>query len=169
MTPSLYNPSFPMMRRKRQLLPEEETIALLNRGTSGVLAVMDGEYPYAVPVNYAYTDGKIIFHGAKKGKKIEALKNNPKVSFCVIDQDRIVPEEYTSYFRSAIAFGTVRILSDENEKREALDILAEKFRPGFEEERKAAIEREFAAVAVFVLDIEHLTGKEARELLKNEE
>ena len=153
------------MRRIRQLLSEEETISILKRRTSGVLAISDGGYPYAVPVNYAYIDGKIIFHGAKRGQKIEALKNNPKVSFCVIDQDLIVPEEYTSYFRSAIAFGTVRILSDENEMREALDILAGRFRPGFEEERKAAIEREFAPVAVFILDIEHLTGKEAKELL----
>ena len=45
------------MRRKGQLLPEAETIAMLQACTSGVLAVQgDDDYPYAVPLSYAYED-----------------------------------------------------------------------------------------------------------------
>ena len=94
---------FGEMRRKKQALPLEACEKILERGTSGVLA-LEGEegYPYAVPLSYYYEKGKIFFHCGKRGYKIEALKRNEKVSFCVIDQDQIIPEEYTTYFRSVI-------------------------------------------------------------------
>lgn len=79
---------FGEMRRKKQALPLEACEKILERGTSGVLA-LEGEegYPYAVPLSYYYEKGKIFFHCGKRGYKIEALKRNEKVSFCVIDQD----------------------------------------------------------------------------------
>ena len=79
------------MRRKKQLLPEDETIAILRAGTSGVLAVLgDDDYPYAVPLSYAYEDGKLYFHAAVKGHKLDALGRSEKASFCVIGADDIV-------------------------------------------------------------------------------
>lgn len=99
---------FREMRRKRQLLSEKESIDVLARGTAGVLALLgDDDYPYAVPISYVYNDSKLYFHGAKTGHKIDAIKECSKASFCVIDQDNIVPEEYTTYFRSVIAFGKI--------------------------------------------------------------
>lgn len=94
---------FREMRRNGQELPLEECTAILNRGTSGVLALSgDDNYPYAVPVSYAYDGYKLYFHCAKSGHKIDAIRRNAKASFCVIDQDLVVPEEYTSYFRSSL-------------------------------------------------------------------
>ena len=91
---------FREMRRKKQILTEEEAAEVLNRGTSGVLALAgDDDYPYAVPISYVYSDSKIYFHGAKSGHKIDAIKNYEKASFCVIDKDDVIPEEYTTYFR----------------------------------------------------------------------
>lgn len=88
---------FREMRRKRQLLAEAETIQIFERGTSGVLALSGDEgYPYAVPLSYVYADGRIIFHGAKSGHKIDAIRGCEKASFCVIDRDQVVPEEYTT-------------------------------------------------------------------------
>ena len=104
---------FRPMRRFKQALSPEECRAVLERGTSGVLALSgDGGWPYAVPLSYVYADGKIYFHSAKSGHKVDAIRSCPRASFCVIDQDHIVPEEYTTYFRSVIAFGTVRILEE---------------------------------------------------------
>ena len=94
---------FREMRRKRQALSPGDCAAVLCRGTSGVLAVAgDGGYPYAVPLSYGYDGEKLYFHCAKAGHKLDAIRRSPKVSFCVIDQDRVVPEEYTTYFRSVI-------------------------------------------------------------------
>ena len=125
---------FREMRRKNQLLSQEDTIAVLERGTNGILAVSgDDDYPYAVPLSYIYTNDKIYFHCAKTGHKLDGIKKNAKVSFCVVDQDQNVPEKYTTYFRSVIAFGQARILEDPAEIRTAITAIAEKYSPDYKE------------------------------------
>lgn len=161
---------FRKMRRSRQELTREQCEEILERCTCGTLALSgDGGYPYAVPLSFVYHDGKLWFHGAKTGHKIDAMRKNEKASFCVIDRDEIVPQEYTTYFRSVIVFGKMRILEDDGEKRTACSLLAGKYRPGFEEERNAAIEKEFPALCMFCLEAEHMTGKEAIELVRRRE
>jgi nitroimidazol reductase NimA-like FMN-containing flavoprotein (pyridoxamine 5'-phosphate oxidase superfamily) len=158
---------FPEMRRKKQALSQEETIAVLRGGTSGVLAVSgDGNYPYAVPLSYVYHDSRIFFHCAKSGHKLDAIARNPKVSFCVINRDDVVPHEYTTYFRSVIAFGEARILEDEDERRMALAILAEKYSPDDQQGRLQEIDKQLRQVCLVELAIEHMTGKEAIELTR---
>lgn len=67
------------MRRKNQALSEEECIAVLRRGTSGVLAAAgEDDYPYAVPLSYVYCDFKLYFHCAKEGHKLEAIAATPR-------------------------------------------------------------------------------------------
>ena len=79
---------FREMRRIKQLLPEDTAKEILARNTGGTLALLgDDDYPYAVPMSYVYADGKIYFHCAKEGHKIDAIRNHDKASFCVIDQD----------------------------------------------------------------------------------
>ena len=138
---------FREMRRKRQSLSREEAFAILERGTSGVLALLgDDDYPYAVPISYVFRDGKLYFHGAHQGHKIDAIKKCNKASFCVIDQDQVVPEELTTYFRSVIVFGQIRIVADEQERINDLTALGMKYYP-----------RE---------DAEHISAKEAIELIR---
>ena len=111
---------FREMRRSSQQLTMEETQNILQKGTSGVLSLLGDEgYPYGVPLSYVYDGEKLYFHCAKTGHKIDAVHRESKASFCVIDQDLIMPQKYTTYFRSAIAFGKVRILESEQKKREA--------------------------------------------------
>ena len=159
---------FKEMRRHKQLLNAEETAAVLERGTSGVLA-LSGEdgYPYAVPLSYVFDGEKLYFHSAKAGHKLEALRRCPKASFCVIDQDQIVPEEYTTYFRSVIVFGRVRVLENEAQMRAAIELLARRYFPqDSAENRHRAIEREWAGLCMLEMDIEHMSGKEAIELAR---
>lgn len=158
---------FRKMRRKKQLLPEEKAIEILERGTSGVLALLgDEDYPYAVPLSYVYADGKLYFHAAKEGHKIDAIRNSSKASFCVIDQDQIVPKEYTTYFRSVIAFGTIRLLEDEEEIRRTVSTLAMKYSADYQEGIPKEIDAEIKHLAMIELDIRHMTGKEAIELVR---
>lgn len=159
---------FREMRRKKQALSKEDCAAILNRGTSGVLALAgDNDYPYAVPISYVYSGEKLYFHCAKSGHKLDAIRRNAKASFCVIDQDQIVPEEYTSYFRSVIVFGTIRVLNDDKEKKNAIDELALKYAPNnTAENRQEAIEREWNPLCMLEMSIDHISGKEAIELVK---
>lgn len=156
------------MRRKKQLLSVEETVAIFEKGTSGTLALLgDDDYPYAVPISYVYSDGKIYFHSAVAGHKIDAIKKYDKASFCVIDEDNVVSEEYTTYFRSAIAFGRVRIIEDNDIKHSAIRVLAEKYSFAHREGIENEINREYKILTMIEMDIEHMTGKEAIELIRN--
>ena len=160
--------AFREMRRKGQQLSPERTREILRGGSCGVLALLgDGEYPYAVPISYVYDEEKLYFHSAKNGHKIDALRHSAKASFCVIDKDEVVPEEYTTYFRSAIAFGKIRILEEEGERRRAIEKLAVKYAPqDTAEHRDQAIRREWGPLCLLEMTIEHLTGKEAIELVR---
>lgn len=159
---------FQTMRRKRQELSREDTAAILERRTSGVLALAEeGGFPYAVPLSYVYTGDKLYFHCAKSGHKLDAIQRSDKASFCVIDQDQVIPEEYTTYFRSVIAFGRIRVLEETGEKWAAVEKLAVKYAPDSTvDDREQAIRREWAPLCVLEMAIEHVTGKEAIELVK---
>ena len=158
---------FREMRRKRQQMPESEAVAILERGSHGVLAVLgDGGYPYAVPISYVYEDGKIYMHCAKSGHKLDAVRACEKASFCVVDQDEVVQAEFTSHYRSAIAFGRIREITDDSEKRRMVSLLARKYCPDLPQaEHDKAMERDWAPLNMLELTIEHLTAKQAKELI----
>ena len=162
---------FREMRRKKQVLSQKEVEDILHKGTSGVLALLgDNDYPYAVPISYVYDDGKIYFHSAKSGHKIDAIQRTAKASFCVIDKDLVMPEEYTTYFRSVIAFGRIRIIEDNSEKRAAIEKLAIKYAPeDIAANRNDAISREWKPLCMLEMTIDYVTGKEAIELVKERE
>lgn len=158
---------FREMRRIKQALAPQECIRILEKGASGVLALSgDDGYPYAIPISYVYNDSKLYFHSARNGHKIDAVRQCQKASFCVIEQDHIVPEKYTTFYRSAIAFGRIRILEEEAEIRDSIEMLAVKYHPvDTPEGRLQAINRDFNRLCMIELSIEHLSGKEAIELV----
>ena len=155
---------FREMRRFRQQLSHEESEEILRRAASGVLALLgDEDYPYAVPLSHVYADGKLYFHGARSGHKLDAARAHPKASFCVVDQDQVVAEEYTTYFRSVIIFGRARIIDDVAEKHKIAELLVEKYSPNQGEDIHKMFEKRIAWMGAFEIDIDHISGKEAIE------
>ena len=158
------------MRRKRQQLSDEESIGILLKNTSGTLALLgDNGYPYAVPISYVYNDGHLYFHSAMNGHKIDAIKNCDKASFCVIDMDSVQPEKYTTFFRSVIAFGKIHVVEDEAEKLKAARLIGNRYNPNQEDALQKELEKSFTRMLALRFDIEHLTGKEAIELTKQQQ
>ena len=156
------------MRRFKQQLTTEECEQILRSATSGVLAVQgDDGYPYAVPVSHVYEDGKIAFHCAKEGHKIDALRRSDKVSFCVIAQDEVMPKERTTAFISVIAFGRARIIDDEAGLRRISKLIGEKFSSDYQEDCQKETDEAIAANRMHCIEItvEHLTGKCGRQVL----
>lgn len=160
---------FREMRRRRQLLPEAETIEIFKSGISGVLAVSgDDDYPYAVPLNYVYKDGKLFFHIATEGHKLDGITRNAKVSFCVIDRDDVVQKAFTTLFRSAIAFGRARMVTDDEEKKQALEDLLAKYSADYFAEGLKVIApgtSGWRRVTIVEVQIEHMTGKASLEIV----
>lgn len=159
---------FREMRRKRQALSGELCEEILKNGSCGTLALSgDNGYPYAVPMSYVFDGDKIYFHCAREGHKLDCINRCDKASFCVIGADRVVPLEYTTYFSSVIVFGRLRTVEDDGEKRRAINKLSLKYAPSdSEENRAAAIEKDFKPLCILELTIEHMSGKEAIELTK---
>ena len=157
---------FREMRRKMQALTAEETAEILKRNTSGVLSLNgDDGYPYGVPLSYVYLDSKLYFHCAGAGHKLDSILKDDKVSFCVIDQDQVVGEEYTTYFRSVIAFGRARVLEGAEKLRPLVE-LCEKYYPVHLEQTRQKAEHALKNVSIVEVTIEHMTGKTAMELVK---
>lgn len=156
---------FREMRRSKQSLSIEDIIGVIARCTNGVLACLGDEgYPYAVPLSYVYFNGRIYFHSAKAGHKIDAIMKNPKVSFSVIDEDKIVSEEYTTHFRSVIAFGKARVVEGD-EWLESFRALVEKYSGDQPEEAKNKEISKCTKAYIIAIDVEHIAGKESIEFV----
>lgn len=161
---------FRAMRRHRQQLSQEESISILERATSGTLALLgDDDYPYAVPISFVYHEGCLYFHSAEEGHKIDAILRHDKASFCVIDQDNVQGEKYTTYFRSVIAFGHVSIIEDAEEKLATAKLLGNRYNPHQDEALQKEIDKGLHRMVMIRMKIEHLTGKEAIELARKKD
>ncbi len=156
---------FRPMRRFKQQVSEEECIRILKEEKRGVLS-LHGEdgYPYGIPMDHWYCeeDGKIYFHGAKAGHKIDALAKDNRVSYCVYDAGFRREGEWALNISSVVVFGRMHLVEDEGKKREICINLVRKFT-----EDEAFLQREladsFPRVACLELEIEHMTGKLVNE------
>lgn len=157
---------FRELRRKKQLLSEQETLRVLEEGKTGIVGVLgDDGYPYTVPINYVSLENKIYFHSAKKGHKVDAIAKEPKVSMTVVEKDDVVSREFTTYFRSIQLFGKAYVVEDEAERNVAFRALCEKFSGADMDRYEEIMSKEAAAAAIVRIDIEHITGKESIELV----
>ena len=155
------------MRRRKQLLSEQECDEILHLGKTAVLAVNgDDGYPYTIPLNYVYYEGNIFFHCAKSGHKLDAIKRNSKVSICVVLQDDVVQEKFTTYYKSVVCFGRAEIAADTEEIKKATTVLSEKYCPDNLDGIPAELENGLSALAVVKITPEHITGKQCIELVK---
>ena len=153
------------MRRAKQRLSPDESLAILEKGSSGVLALWDGEEPYAVPLSYVYHKGKLYFHCARAGRKLEAIRACPKASFCVVAADDVMAEKYTTAYRSVIVSGRLRIIEDEAEMVPALRLLAAKYNPLQGEVLDNKIAEGIPRMFMLELRADEISGKQGKEFL----
>lgn len=156
---------FREMMRIKQQLPESECIEILKNEKRGVLSVLgDDGYPYGMPMNHYYCeeDGKLYFHGGKKGHKIDAIRRNDKASFCVFDQGSRQEGEWFLRVRSVIVFGRIEIVEDQDRTTRISRLLSNKFTSD-EKYIAEEIERSGQNTLLFALVPEHITGKLVKE------
>lgn len=154
------------MRRKDRARDEAFSLELIDRCSHGIMALNTGEdTPYCLPLSLVRVDRSLYFHCARQGRKVELMRACPKVCLTFVGGDRpafLEPDEYTTYFQSAIVTGTVHEVTDDAEKILALRALCEKLTPqamdGDKFER--AIARSLPATGVWRIDLEDISGKE---------
>ena len=156
---------FRAMRRFKQQITEEECVQILREQPRGVLSMIgDDGYPYGIPLDHWFSEeaNKLYFHCAKVGHKIDAITACDKVSYCVMDEGFRRDGEWALNINSVVVFGRMRIVEDEEKKREICTNLVRKFTDD-EEYLQKELANAFPRVNCLELAIEHMTGKLVNE------
>ncbi len=157
--------TFCKMRRFKQELSKEECIEILKKEPRGVLSVFDENgYPYGIPMNHWYNeaDGKLYFHGAKSGHKLDAIKKYDKVSFCVYDSGYRNEGEWALNIKSVVVFGRMKVVEDPDKMVEICTNIGHKFTDD-KEYLEDELQRALPRVLCLELIPEHMTGKRVKE------
>ena len=156
---------FRKMRRFAQQISDEKCIEILKNEPRGVLSVLgDDGYPYGIVLDHWYCeeDGKLYFHGAKEGHKIDAMRRHPKASFCVFDEGFRRDGEWALNIRSVIVFGRIEFIEDQEQLLRISALLSRKFTDD-EAYIQRELERSGPRTLMFALVPEHMTGKMVNE------
>lgn len=156
---------FRQMRRFKQQISKEECIKILKEQPRGVLSLIgDDGYPYGIPIDHWYCveDGKLYFHGAKEGHKIDAIKACDKASYCVMDQGFKKDGEWALNINSVIVFGRISLVEDPEKAKIICTEICRKFTDD-EAYLQHELEHAFPRVQCLELTPEHMTGKLVNE------
>jgi nitroimidazol reductase NimA-like FMN-containing flavoprotein (pyridoxamine 5'-phosphate oxidase superfamily) len=155
---------FREVRRRDRVNTEAEARDILARAEYGVLATVgeDG-WPYAVPLNHTLAGDVLYLHCATEGHKLENLAHEERVSYCAVASAQVIPSKMSTLYESAVVFGRAVLVTDAEEKRKALKLLADRFFGGEPAERlEEAICKSESRTAVIRIQLERITGKAHR-------
>jgi len=152
---------------------KDETIinAMMSDAEYGTLALCSDETPYSVPVNFVHEKDVIYFHGSLSGRKMRILKQNPKVSFSIVENFSLIASYFSSeeglacpatqFFKSIIIDGKVSVVSSREEKSRVMMLLMQKLQPegGYRPFKDTDYDKMLNATAVLKIDIENLRAK----------
>ncbi len=152
----------PMRRKDREISKRMEMERIIKKAEICRLGLVDGDRPYIIPVNYGYENNTLYVHSAKKGRKLDLIKNNNHV--CIefeTDVKLIIGEkacDSETKYRSVIAFGTAYLIDDKDivAKREALKILMRQY----SEKKYSISDKDINSVTIIKIVIESMTGKQ---------
>lgn len=151
------------MRRKDRQLPEEETLAILEQGTHGVLSLVgDDGWPYAIPMNYVMMNGKLYLHCAKAGYKLDCIARDNRVCFTVVTRSEVIPAHITTLYESVVVFGTAAVVPPSEEHKVALYCIVEKLAAVDPEIKVQYIDKKEKNTAIIAITPLQVTGKANR-------
>lgn len=150
------------LRRAERAMDKETQEEILKRGEYGVLGFLgeDG-YPRTLPLSYVYDEGRLYFHSAREGEKVEELRQDPRASFTVVTGTQVLPELFSTAYQSVIGVGHVSVVEGE-EKKQALRRLLEKYSPEHRKTGEEYLLRAEKATLVYRMDLLQVTGKERK-------
>jgi hypothetical protein len=151
-----------MRRVEKEIKDRKQIDAIIKKANCCRIALIDGSYPYIVPVNFAVSNNHLYFHSAKEGKKIDILRKNNQVCFEMdIEGEIVCGKRACSWgmkYMSVIGFGQAFFIEDNAGKKKALDILMGKYagKTGF-----SYIDDELDKIIIINVKIEQISGKQS--------
>ena len=153
------------MRRSDRQQDQAFSLALIDKCTHGVVAfsAADGT-PYCIPLSLVRVNNSLYFHCAREGRKIDLLRQNPRVCVSFVGEDTPgfeQPSDFTTFFQSVVVAGTAVEITQAEEKIAALRALCEKITPEHmsEDRFELAICHSLGVTAVWRIDMDEITGK----------
>jgi nitroimidazol reductase NimA-like FMN-containing flavoprotein (pyridoxamine 5'-phosphate oxidase superfamily) len=156
---------FRELLRKNKKVTDEKCKEILANKKRGVLSVCTKEgYPYGMPMNHFFDEdeGCIYFHCGKEGHRLDCIKENPKVSFCVVEKGLKKENHWACNFNSVIVFGKIQIIDDLEIIEKVCRKLSYKFTSD-EDYIEKEIKAFSAKTLLLKLNIEHICGKTVLE------
>ena len=123
------------MRKKSRAMDSQWALEVMHKAPYITVSFTDvNGLPYGLPLSLASEDDvHWYFHGALEGKKLEAIEAHPEVCLSAVTRctPTVGPKDgsFTLQFKSAVAFGTAAIITDETEKTKALELICRRFLP----------------------------------------
>lgn len=142
------------MRKKSREMDAAWALEVMDKTPYITVGMTDADgMPYCVPLSLARRDEQTFyFHCATEGKKLDILQTNPQVCLTAVSKCKptVGPKDdsFTLEYKSAMALGKAEIVTDDNEKREALRAICQRFLPKHMEAFEAAVERSMKRTAV---------------------
>jgi len=154
--------AYHIRRKEREIHDRSEHLSILSMAKFMTIAMSKGDEPYLVTVNHVCDpeSKSIYFHCAKAGKKVDFLKQNPRVCGEAIE-DRGYVEGACDYdYRSVHFYGKASEVTHIEEKRHALELMIEKLEKDPDEAKKEFIDQSsLVKVMIYRIDVESMTGK----------
>lgn len=155
---------FREIRRQNRILDDPKRIEeLLLNSEYGFLSLgtSDNGYAYGIPISYAFDKGtnSLYFHCAPEGQKLDEIKKNNKLSFCVIGRTNPIADKFTTLYESIIVFGRADVNLSDDEKRKSLRLLVAKYSKGYEEVAEHYMNKSWNRTFCFKIEIDHITAK----------
>ena len=149
-----------MMRRKDSELSLESTCEILESNNYAVVSLIDAEgMPYGVALDYIYKEDCLYFHGAKEGRKADAMKKNPRACAVILGETKVIPNRFGREYVSAVAEGPITLIDDPEQKRKVMRWVVERNSPDYLEKGYAVVEKLLERVLIYKMEIEKLSGK----------
>ena len=148
------------VRRQDRLLDEARARELLATAEYGVLSMVDLDgKPYCVPVNFVFDLDCIYIHCATEGRKLDILEIKEDVSFCIVGRVNLLPSKFTTEYESVILTGEATIITDDEERMHALELLLEKYSPNDIKVGMKYAQSSFSRTEIIRIDINTFSGK----------
>ena len=159
------------MKQIFEITDQEIIEQMMSSAQYATLGLSSNNTPYSIPVNFVYEDNVVYFHGSKKGRKMEAIRANPKVSLSIVENFSFIPSYFSSteelacpatqFFKSIVIDGEIAIVEEREEKIKALSLLMQKHQPAgyYRDFHESAYEKMINATAILRVDIKELRAK----------
>lgn len=148
---------------KRAVYERQQIYDILDEALLCHVGFVQGNQPYVIPTIHARIGDTLFVHGSAASRMLRSLEKGTSACITVTLLDGLVLARSTFHhsmnYRSAVILGTLKLVSNEETKREILDGIVEHVIPGRSAEARGPNEQELKATSVLSMEIEEASAK----------